>query len=49
MANANHNHTSLGPWADADLKHTAQMGVGVGADDGLSLELRFVQIGRAHV
>jgi len=43
MANASHNQVPLGPWADADLKHTAQMGVGVGADDGLSLELRFVR------
>lgn len=42
MADADKNSDSLGPWADADLGKTAHADAGIGADDGLPSDVRFV-------
>jgi hypothetical protein len=39
---ADDDDVSLGPWANADLGATARADAGIGADDGLPKEVRFV-------
>jgi hypothetical protein len=42
MVGADDNNALLGPWANADLSKTARADAGIGADDGLPPEVRFV-------
>lgn len=42
MADTKNDLVSLGPWANADLNKTAKISAGIGADDRLPQEIRFV-------
>jgi hypothetical protein len=43
MASDDDDRESLGPWTGANLSKTAQADAGIGADDGLADEIRFVR------
>src|SRR5690348_10992794 len=42
MADVDDAAAPLGPWADADLGATARVDAGIGADEGLPTNVRFV-------
>jgi hypothetical protein len=43
MAEVDEDRASLGPWANADLGKTARRDAGIGADEGLPLDVRFTR------